>query len=394
MLYNIVLLLGALLALPKWLFQKKYRGSVLQRLGLCLPPPTNKKQVIWIHMVSMGETKAMIETYLALRKQYPDAAFYLSSVTQTGQEEAKRSFKGADHYFFLPLDLSWIMNKLVKRLKPTLLILSESDFWYNMIRYVKAKKGKVVLLNGKISERSATRFSKFPHFTQKLFQSIDRFFVQNKEYANRFISLKIDPKKITVTGNLKQTIPLEPLSEKDKLNWRTRFGITPKDQVITLGSTHAEEEKLLLPYLKDYKVLIVPRHPERFSFVKKLLKEIGNPNFILVDQMGILSICYQLSDLAIVGGSFIPGIGGHNIFEPIQANIPVIFGPYMDTQKELVEIILKGRSGIQTPVDSIEKALKEALALKENIPALLKSSQQAHTQIEKELLGLLESASR
>lgn len=377
MLYDFLLFLGSLYAIPKWLIQKKYRGTVLARLGIRLPPPSPKKSLIWIHMVSMGETKIMARIYQSLKQKYPDTAFYLSTASATGQAEAKRSLPYADCYFFLPLDQSWVMNRLIKRLKPRLLILSESDFWYNQIRLVKKHGGKVLLLNGKISERSANRFSKLPRFAKKLFGSIDHLCIQSKEYADLFTALQVDPSKITITGNLKLAIPTKKITPEEKSIWQKRLGVDPNEPVITIGSTHENEELLILKNLfTSAKILLVPRHPERFAKVKKLVQELNNPQIIVVDQMGVLTTCYQLSTVAILGGSFLPGVGGHNIFEPIQANIPVIFGPYMETQKELVQLILGANAGIQTPAENLKSALSQIGALAQNAHKLSSEGEQ------------------
>lgn len=337
------------------------------RLGLRLPPPSASPS-IWIHSVSMGETKIMAPIYKKLREHNPQTPIFLSTTTMTGQAEAKRSLPNADGYFLLPLDFSWIMNRLVKRLKPKLLILSESDFWMNQIRAVKKRGGKVILLNGKLSERSAKRFSHIPRFSKKLFGSMDSLCAQNTEYASR-ISALCPAAPITVTGNLKLSIPTKKLTPVEKENWRKKLGLTPSDKVITIGSTHENEEALILANLKTTaKILLVPRHPERFAKVKKFAQDF--PNVIVVDQMGVLTTCYQLSEVAIVGGSFQPGVGGHNIFEPIQANIPVIFGPYMETQKELVHLILNAKAGIQTPVENLTEALDHAQLLTQNVQKL------------------------
>ena len=362
MFYDLALLLST-----PFLLQKKYRGRRRQRLGFNLPQKSPKKPVIWLHMVSMGETKAMTPIYQRLRQKYPQGAFFLSSTTATGHAEAKRSLTKADGYFYLPLDLSWVMKRLVRQLQPDLFILSESDFWPNLLSLLKRRDTKIFLLNGKISKKSANRFAKLPKFTSKLFSSIDHLCLQNTTYAKRFTSLNIPNEKITITGNLKLSIPTPVLTPEEKATWQTRFNLTPEDRVITLGSTHAHEEELLLKHLTNTKVLVVPRHPERFATVKKLL---NNPNFILIDQMGILSICYQLSQIAIVGGSFLPGVGGHNIFEPIQAQIPVIFGPYMQSQQELASLILNAQAGIQTTHENLPEALSAIEALAPNAQKL------------------------
>jgi len=366
MLYNLIIFLGSLFALPKWLTKAKYQGTILERFGFRLPKSHLKDSAVWIHMVSMGETKIMAPIYKRLRASYPKAAIYLSNSTTTGQTEAKKSMPGADGYFLLPLDFSWVMNKLAKIIKPNLLILSESDFWLNQILAVKNGGGKVILLNGKISEKSARQFSKFARFSKKLFGAFDHLCIQSPEYADRFHKI-IPEAPLTITGNLKLAIEPKKLSAEEKTALREKLGIDETDRVITIGSSHENEEQLILSNLPtSVKVLIVPRHPERFAKVKKLVQELQNPKWIVVDQMGVLTSCYQISEIAIVGGSFVPGIGGHNIYEPIQANIPVIFGPHMETQKELVDLILNAHAGIQTKAEKLAEALEQIASLREN----------------------------
>jgi len=371
--YNLILILGTLIALPKWLLQKKYKGTVLDRLGLRFPPKTKKKKTIWLHMVSVGETRAMIPVYQELKKRFPSAAFYFSSTTKTGHAEAQRSLPKADHYFFLPIDFSWTMRRLCAVLKPDLLVLSESEFWLNLMREVKKSGGKIVVLNGKISEKSAGRFAKLP--SKAIFDQLDHFLVQNSTYAARFRALKIPEKKITVTGNLKLAIPPKMLSEKERKTLRKRFGLSEKARVLTIGSTHEHEEQLLIPHIPgEYQILLVPRHPERFNSLKT--RYFAHPQVTVVDEMGILPSCFQISDLAILGGSFIPGIGGHNIFEPIQAKIPVIFGPFMENQPDLVEMILEANAGIQTSAETLKQAIERAPALVPNVQKLAKKGNQ------------------
>jgi 3-deoxy-D-manno-octulosonic-acid transferase len=199
---------------------------------------------------------------------------------------------------------------------------------------------------------------------------MDLLCAQNSEYASRISSL-CPTAPITITGNLKLSIPTKKLNEEEKETWRKKLGIAQGEKVITIGSTHENEEALILANLKtSAKILIVPRHPERFAKVKKFIQDLNNPQIIVVDQMGVLTTCYQLSELAIVGGSFQPGVGGHNIFEPIQAGIPVIFGPYMETQKELVQLILGAKAGIQTPAENLTEALDQAQLLSQNVQKL------------------------
>jgi len=380
MLYNLALFVFVLVSLPKWIWEvlkhKKHRRSFLEKFGIGLPDFqfSKKGRRIWVHSISVGETKAVAPLIQQLQEKVPDVSVVISTVSETGLEEAKRSIQSADHYFYFPLDFSWIIRGLMKKIKPDLLILVEGDFWFNLIDLAP----HAVLVNGRISEKSLSRFKKVSFFSKRLFGKMELLCVQSERYAQRFTELGVDPKRIVVTGNLKFDQLQHPI---DKSKWRHDLGLLPTDRILTLASTHDPEEELLLdalsPLLKEFptlKILIVPRHPERFNDVATLLEKKGidfirysNPvkdpqkRIILVDAMGILNNCYQLSELAIVGGSFITRLGGHNIFEPAALGIPVLFGPSMYSQKDLVELVLHAGAGQQVTIHSLPSAVQEIL---------------------------------
>jgi len=247
---------------------------------------------------------------------------------------------------------------------------------------VKRGGGKVIVLNGKLSKRSHRRFKKAAFFSEKLFAPVDLFCVQNSEYQSRFSSLPISKERVVVTGNLKLAIKSALPSSEEIDRFCRQYEIEKEDRLVTVGSTHAKEEELLgeqLGQIPNVKFLLVPRHPERFKAVKKWLSNLGNDRIILIDQMGVLNLCYQLSEIALVGGSFAPGIGGHNIFEPIQAKIPVLFGPFMETQKELVNMVLDAKAGLQIASDQVASTINQLLSnsspYKENAGKLSKVGQ-------------------
>lgn len=375
--YNIALLLVLLVALPKHLWdmiwKNKHRRSFLEKLGFKLPTFSlpEKGMRIWVHSISVGETKAVAPLVDQLKHEFPQASIVISTTSETGNAEARRSMPGLQHYFYLPIDFSWAIKRLASRIKPDLLILVESDFWYNLITYNK----NAILVNGKLSEHSLKRFKWAPFFTKRLFGALKLFCLQSQRYARRFEALGIPPSKIVVTGNLKFD---QPFPHIDKTRWKNDLGIAETDRVITLGSTHEGEEEMLLSVLEKIpglKILLVPRHPERFDSVAALLEKKGipfarfsdhqpkarNEKVILIDAMGILSACYQLSNIALVGGSFVSHVGGHNIFEPAALGIPVLFGPYMESQKDLVEIVLSAGAGKQITLDQLAPTIEEML---------------------------------
>ena len=390
-LYEMLLWIAALIYVPKLLYNlllgKKYRKSFLARMGIGFPfvqsgqsdQSAKSGPLIWIHAVSLGETKAILPLARELKKQYPEARFLISSLTKTGHEEAKRSFSFADYHVFMPFDFSFLVSRIIRKVSPDLVILCESDFWFNFLRSAKKQGASIALVNGKISEKSLVRFKKIPFFSKRLFGLFDVICLQNELYRNRFRELSVPEEKLIVTGNLKLDEEYPELSDDEANRWRVRFGIDRDDVVLTIGSTHDPEEKIFIDVLKKIgetdsklKVILVPRHPERFKEVENLLEKekvpyvkyseiesrTGNEKVILIDAMGMLRICYRIGDIALVAGSFTEKVGGHNILEPCWFGKPVLFGPYMKSQVEMVALIGQYKAGLQVKEDELQKYLE------------------------------------
>lgn len=384
--YEIALILLSILAFPKLIYdffiKRKYRHSFLKRFGSGFPDiHKGERPLIWIHAVSLGETKAVATLAKRLKIEMKHALVIFSTTTETGHVEACRSIP-ADYHVYLPFDFGWVIKPIVNRVKPDLVILCESDFWFNFLRSSKKVGAHVVLVNGKISERSANRFKKFPKFSHTLFSTIDLFCVQSNLYQKRFESVGVAANKITVTGNMKFDGDFSKLPSEQLTIWRKELGIKATDPVIVIGSSHNPEETLLLKVMSavwskhpDLKLMIVPRHPERFNEVAGILQK-NNVNFrrlsqkscenvhtpvILIDAMGLLRKCYQLATIAIVAGSYTNRVGGHNILEPSWYGVPVIFGPHMHSQPDLVDLIKEYGAGLQVSTDELAEVLSSCL---------------------------------
>ncbi|NGX41013.1 MAG: 3-deoxy-D-manno-octulosonic acid transferase [Candidatus Anoxychlamydiales bacterium] len=392
MIYNFLLFIYLLFSLPKAIFDcifyKKKKSDILKRLGLKSYKfnPQDKKPIIWIHAVSVGETKAAVSFLKRLKDNYPTSYIIISSTTETGHMEAKRSLFLADKFIFFPFDFSFTIKKVFSQIKPNLIIFLETDFWYNFIKIAKKNGSKIAVISAKISKRSTSNFLKLLKFSKNLFSNIDLILAQNEQYRKRFSNF-LDSKKIFVSGNLKLSNSFEILSKSSLDKWRSKLNI--KDQkVITIASTHSLEEELLINELKDLKntkILIAPRHPERFLSVYKQLKNITsisllseisknqNSKVILIDEMGILNILYQISSLAIVAGSFINRVGGHNILEPVFVKTPVFFGPTMHSQLELKKIVLDSNTGKQCHLKNLKTELSKYLDNKDKLNKLIKN---------------------
>lgn len=390
--YEAMLWLLGVVAIPKMLYQRifhgKYKQSLFKRFGIGFPMISKgNRKLIWIHAVSVGETKAVAALAKMLKTQLHNPILVISSTTETGHAEAERSISVADYHVYMPLDFRWIINSIVKRTAPDLLLLVETDFWYNFLKASKEAGAAIAIVNGKISLTSLHRFQRFGELSRLLFSHIDLCCVQNTLYKERFEQVGMALEKIEVTGNMKFDEIYPQLTSEEMTKWRQQLGIVPGDLVLVVGSTHDPEEKIILDTLKEVwqhipnlKVMIVPRHPERFNEVaglistrklrfsrlSELMSRPANDSgekekVLLIDAMAVLRKCYQLADIAVVGGSFTSKVGGHNIIEPCWYGVPVLFGPYMHTQLELVALVNEYHAGEQIQAQELAKTLVDYL---------------------------------
>lgn len=362
--------------LLKVLFTKRFRKRIFHFLGLRLPQVRDRRENamrIWIHAVSLGETKAILPFIEKVRESLPEVEIFLSSGTETGHKEAVSLGGKIDECFYLPVDTSFAMSRLVKRINPDLFVLVESDYWYNLLRYLKANGTQIAVLNARISLSSYKLLKKIPFFSKKLFSFPDLYCVQSEEHQKRFLSLGVKAEKIHITGNLKFDL-------KKLLNPGVELKFPIDCKIVTIASTHENEEEVILQALekldKTVSLLIAPRHPERFKVVAEMLQKLqipfrslcspgtGEERVILVDKMGVLDQCYEVSSAAIMGGSFVKNVGGHNIYEPVRFGIPVIYGPYMHNQEMLVKSLKKHHVGAQVEIQELASTLQNYLTKK------------------------------
>jgi 3-deoxy-D-manno-octulosonic-acid transferase len=332
--YYTILSIAYILAIPFLFllsFKKKYKDSIPKRF---FPFNNNSfdNNSIWFHSCSLGETKALKPLIDKLNTDVN-----ISVVTNTGFEEATKLSKNVR---FLPFEIFlpfWIK-------KQNKLIVMEAELWYMLFFVAKRKDINTILINARISDKSYNKYLKFRFLYKNIFGNIDKVFAQSDIDKQRLESL--GAKNVEVVGNIKTFSKIDVTTIYDK----------PNDLVITAGSTHKNEEELILDaYLKlnkNYKLIIVPRHPERFDEVDLLIKSkistktyhrfSQNKNFdsdiILVDMMGELINIYAISDIVILGGAF-ENIGGHNPIEPAYFNCKIISGENYFNQKELFKAV-------------------------------------------------------
>ena len=332
--YYLVLSFVYILAIPYLIFKSrnsKYRQAIPAKFFLKDNIPF-KENGIWFHSCSMGETKAikpLIENYLE--------NVNISVITNTGFEEAK---KISSNVRYLPFEIFlpfWVNKQKV-------LVVMEAELWYLLFLFAKKKGAKTLLINARISDKSYKSYKRFSFFYKRIFQNIDKVFAQSQVDKNRLEELGAS--NVEVIGNIK-------LASLPKVNIKLE---KPNHVVITAASTHENEEKLILnAYKKEQgKLIIVPRHPERFdkvdflilefikdkniSYQRYSVKDDFDSDIILVDKMGILNDIYAISDVVILGGAF-EKIGGHNPIEPAFFNCKIISGKNIFNQKSLFECI-------------------------------------------------------
>ena len=340
-------------------FKSKYKKSIPARFFLFNNPRFTKKDTVWFHVCSLGEARAL-KPILELVKG-KDVS--ITTITQTGQEEAKKydaECRYLPYEMFLPF---WMT-------KQKLLIVLEAEFWFMLFRVAFSKGTKVVLLNARISDKSVKKYLQFAWFYKRLLANVETIYAQSEVDKNRFLAL--GAKNIEVIGNIKLAGEIKHTTEYDK----------PSVELIVAGSTHEGEEKSVLAAFIEYrkehnaKLIIVPRHPERFKEVYELMQEAASHNgltlsrfsevkdfeedMILVDMMGELNNVYYVSDIAILGGAFKEDVGGHNPLEPAHFGCKIITGKHFFHQKELFRYVHHVQ---YVEHDEIKEALENASQL-------------------------------
>jgi len=375
LLYNIALLLAALFLVPVYLLRGmrygKTRRGIRERIGFFDTEklkPLAGKQVIWVHAVSVGETRAAIPLIRSLRKTWPESAIVLSNVTETGHAIAA-TVKEVDVRIFFPFDLSWVVGRVLRRIRPNLILIVETEIWPNFVRHAHRQSIPLALVNGRISDRSFPRYLRIRGIFKHLLSNFNLFCMQSKQDAERIKVLGAPVEKVLVTHNLKFDMQADGLVD-DATSARRRFALGAQSIVWVAGSTHAGEEELVVDaYMRQVAtssqlcLVLVPRHPERTQSVAEMLDKRGvswclrsqltsdSPalppgSVLLVDTLGEMLALYAAADFIFVGGSFVP-VGGHNILEASLMKKPVIFGPHMHNFKEISRLVLHSGGGWQ-----------------------------------------------
>jgi 3-deoxy-D-manno-octulosonic-acid transferase len=371
LLYAVAILVYSPKILFRMLHQDRYRAGWGQRLGR-IERRCPEKPCIWLHAVSVGEVNATRTLIERLGEQLHDYEIVISSTTDTGLARA-RALYGTDYaVFYFPFDLSWVMARAFRRLRPAVILLMELEVWPNLTAMAHSRRVPVVVINGRLSDKSFPKYRKVRWLISRMFRKVSLVLAQTDEYAKRFIALGCEPGKVSVSSSLKyDTAQTDGAVEgSDRLAAQINLG---GGRLWVAGGTGPGEEKMVLAAfaklkqqagLDDLRLAIVPRKPERFEEVAGLIDAAGfgyvrysalkangstvtgRPTVILGDTMGDLKKFYTLATLVFVGRSLVP-MGGSDMMEPTGLGKCTLFGPHTFNFRQTVEVLLAGNGAIE-----------------------------------------------
>jgi 3-deoxy-D-manno-octulosonic-acid transferase len=406
-LYSLLLMLWGFLLIPAfayraWRYHKRLPG-LSQRLGRL--PDTLKsdgRETIWFHSCSVGETLSLQTLVGTLRKYFPEMRFVFSTITQTGQQIAIRSFAdyGKGNTFYFPIDFAFISRRVLDWIRPAMLVIVDTEIWPNTVNQARRRGIPVVLINGRISASSFRYYRWARPILRRVFQNYKLLMMQSEEDANRILQIGAPAEKVLITGNIKFDCDMAGIPSEEEVagNLIKAFDLGDNNtSLIVAGSTHPEEEQILLdafrgirrsPELKDTRLLLAPRHPERFDAIAQLAAANGfrvrrrtdgangskNPDVLLLDTMGELSAAYRFATLVFVGGTLIRR-GGHSIMEPARYSKPIVIGPYMENFRRVAEEF-RAYGGIRQIAAGEENKSQQVQQLMEVFSELLHNAQE------------------
>jgi 3-deoxy-D-manno-octulosonic-acid transferase len=421
-LYLIAGLLYSPVVIYRTIKQKRYRTGWGQRFGKIFRSNPEKK-CIWIHAVSVGEINAAKTVVTELRKNFKDFEIVISTTTDTGQERANTVFGKECKIIYFPFDFSWVMRRAFKNINPAICLLMELEVWPNFVSTAKKLNIPVIIVNGRISDRSFSRYSKIKPLVKGVFANITLALAQTQEYSSRFKQIGVPEKNVIVTGSLKYDTAQvadkvegsDLLAEQLQLNTQNS---TLKTQLWVAGATGPGEEEIILDVYKQLKqnpelrtqndllLVVVPRKPERFDEVAQLITNSGfeclrysniktqeqrpktqesinesrgtshERRIVLGDTMGDLRKFYSLATIIFVGRTLVP-MGGSDMMEAAALGKCTMFGPHAFNFRQTVEDLLKNDGAVLVrDKQELLEAMKKCLGESDYAQRIAKSGQQ------------------
>jgi 3-deoxy-D-manno-octulosonic-acid transferase len=313
------------------------------------------RPVIWLHAVSVGEVRVASVLFRRLMDCYPDYQWHITTTTPTGAEMVQRLFGESLSHSYYPYDLPWFVSRFLDRLRPSLVLIIETEIWPNLFHACHLRHIPLCLLNARLSESSFNRYNKLPHFTRQTLRHITLVTAKCESDQERFIKLGVDKDRVVCQGNIKFDIKFDKVVFDDAAMLRRKWGNGSK--VWVAGSKHPGEDEVVLDahkhVLKKYPdalLILVPRHPQRADDIASLCDKSGltcvyssktventsTVQVIIGNQLGELPQFYTASDVAFVGGSLVTH-GGQNPLEPAVAGVPILTGPAIANFKDVYQ---------------------------------------------------------
>jgi len=379
--YNVLLVLATLLVSPYFAWKvitvAKYRVGFFQRLGF-YPGSKGSKgsrgvdgprtRSLWIHAVSVGELLATVPLFRLVRETHRQLPLTVSTVTSTAMTVARQRVKDAEAIIYLPFDYPLPVRSAMKRVRPRLLVHTESEIWPNLLFMMGRQGTPTAMINGRLSARSCRRYGRFRFFYTRLLRNVSVFGMQSRKDCLRIIRIGADPRRVYHTGNMKFDIPGPEDSEPIRRAIREDLRFGEGTLIFLAGSTHAGEEEILLDAFArlrlehpSLKMLLALRHPDRCGDVERMASKRGistvrrtlsrdreeplEEDVLMLDTIGELYRAYSIADVVFLGGSLVP-IGGHNILEPVWYRKPVLIGPYTEKIEDVVRDLREARGVI------------------------------------------------
>lgn len=394
--YSLLLSLGLIVLIPHFLIQAlahgKYITGFRQRLGSLTP--VNGKPVIWLHCVSVGETQAARPLAQRVKQQFPHHALVVSTITLTGQKLARDVFRTqAESVFYFPFDWRWSVRRALKTINPAAVLIMETELWPNFLRECKARQIPVALVNGRISRQSFRRYKLIKFFLRPVLSCLSLAVMQSEKDADRLCALGMSRERLYNAGNLKFDAQIAAELTAKTTEIRDRFGLRSEVPLILAASTHAPEEEVILESIKQLqtaRLMLAPRHPERFNEVAALIQKSGltwarrtgapaaddsDAKVILLDTIGELPATYSLADVVFVGGSIVDR-GGHNVLEPAAAGTAVVTGAHTHNFHAIVDLMCEANAIVQLPPVETANAAAELAHVLRNLLANTKEREE------------------
>ena len=358
--------LALIVAASPWLLYQaarkgKYREGFAEKFLGLVPKPRGEGPCVWFHAVSVGEVNLLATLIRQISQEKPEWRCVVSTTTMTGMALARKKYPQLA-VFYCPLDFSWAVRTAMRRIRPAVLVLAELELWPNLIRAAGESGARVAVINGRLSEHSFRGYCRIRPLIAGMLRRIDCIAAQDEAYAERFRRLGAPPSAVHVTGSMKYDGAETDRSNPSTQRLRRLAGFSDDDIVFLAGSTQDPEESAALDVYRELcgqwsqlRLVLVPRHPDRFDAVARLLEHAGvawqrrseletrgaDPaaRILLVDAIGELGAWWGTARIAFVGGSM-GNRGGQNMIEPAAYGAAVSFGPNTRNFRDIVAAML------------------------------------------------------